>query len=52
MYAYDELSFMLNSAASKLTSKLTGKERDAETGLDFFLARYYSPARGRFNLRR
>jgi RHS repeat-associated protein len=28
--------------------KFTGKERDAETGLDFFLARYYSPAQGRF----
>jgi RHS repeat-associated protein len=28
--------------------QFTGKERDAETGLDFFLARYYSPAEGRF----
>jgi RHS repeat-associated protein len=26
----------------------TGKERDGETGLDFFLARYYSPLSGRF----
>jgi RHS repeat-associated protein len=26
----------------------TGKERDNETGLDFFLARYYSAAQGRF----
>jgi RHS repeat-associated protein len=26
----------------------TGKERDAETGLDYFLARYYSGAQGRF----
>lgn len=26
----------------------TSKERDAETGLDFFLARYYSSAQGRF----
>jgi RHS repeat-associated protein len=26
----------------------TGKERDQETGLDFFLARYYSGAQGRF----
>jgi hypothetical protein len=25
-------------------SRSTGKERDAETGLDFFLARYYSSA--------
>jgi RHS repeat-associated protein len=26
----------------------TGKERDAETGLDYFLARYYSGAQARF----
>jgi hypothetical protein len=26
----------------------TGKERDAETGLDFFHARYLSGAQGRF----
>ena len=26
----------------------TGKERDAETGLDFFGARYMSSAQGRF----
>jgi len=28
--------------------KFTGKERDAETGLDFFGARYMSSAQGRF----
>ena len=28
--------------------KFTGKERDAETGMDFFLARYYSSSQGRF----
>jgi RHS repeat-associated protein len=28
--------------------KYTGKERDGETGLDYFLARYYSGAQGRF----
>ncbi len=28
--------------------KFTGKERDSETGLDNFLARYYSPQQGRF----
>ncbi|HEV8370417.1 MAG TPA: RHS repeat-associated core domain-containing protein [Pyrinomonadaceae bacterium] len=27
---------------------LTSKERDNETGLDYFLARYYSSAMGRF----
>ena len=29
--------------------KFTGKERDAETGLDFFEARYFSSAQGRFS---
>jgi RHS repeat-associated protein len=29
-------------------NQFTGKERDAETGLDYFLARYYSGAQGRF----
>ena len=28
--------------------KFTGKERDAESNLDFFIARYYSSAQGRF----
>jgi RHS repeat-associated protein len=28
--------------------KFTGKERDAETGLDYFGARYHSSAQGRF----
>jgi RHS repeat-associated protein len=32
---------MFNSAASESSSQFTGKERDAETGLDFFIARYY-----------
>jgi len=31
-----------------LTNCSTSKERDAETGLDYFLARYYSGAQGRF----
>ncbi|MBZ5500447.1 MAG: RHS repeat-associated core domain-containing protein [Acidobacteriia bacterium] len=29
-------------------SRCSGKERDAESGLDYFLARYYSGAQGRF----
>lgn len=33
---------------SKCHSDSTSKERDAETGLDYFLARYYSGAQGRF----
>lgn len=28
--------------------QFTGKERDAETGLDYFLARYYASVQGRF----
>ncbi len=31
-----------------LTEKFTSKERDSETGLDYFGARYYSAAQGRF----
>jgi RHS repeat-associated protein len=31
-----------------LQPRFTGKERDAETGLDYFGARYYSAAQGRF----
>ena len=34
--------------SSNLPQKFTGKERDAQTKLDFFGARYYSAAQGRF----
>ena len=33
---------------SALSMKFTGKERDAETGLDYFGARYFGAAPGRF----
>lgn len=36
------------SGAGRMEQRFTGKERDAETGLDYFLARYYSGAQGRF----
>lgn len=36
------------SASDGLRQKFTGKERDAETGLDYFIARYYSSGQGRF----
>ena len=36
------------SAADNVRQKFTSKELDNETGLDYFLARYYSPAQGRF----
>ena len=32
-------------------SRFTGKERDAESGLDYFGARYYGGALGRFGSR-
>jgi RHS repeat-associated protein len=36
------------AVTNKLRQKFTGKERDGETGLDYFLARYYSNVQGRF----
>jgi RHS repeat-associated protein len=36
-------------AADGVRQKFTGKERDDETGLDYFIARYYSSTHGRFS---
>src|SRR5205814_6009425 len=36
------------SASDGVRQHFTDKERDAETGLDYFLARYYSSTQGRF----
>ncbi len=36
------------SSLDYVRQKFTQKERDSETGLDYFLARYYSSAQGRF----
>lgn len=36
------------SAADGVRQKFTSKERDTETGLDYFLARYYASVQGRF----
>src|SRR6266849_1532546 len=36
------------SANESVRQKFTQKERDNETGLDYFLARYYSSTQGRF----
>jgi RHS repeat-associated protein len=46
----DMMDPILCSLAQRLTfwRDSTGKERDAETELDYFLARYYSGAQGRF----
>jgi RHS repeat-associated protein len=41
-------SAALGYGADSARQKFTGKERDGETGLDFFLARYYSSVQGRF----
>jgi RHS repeat-associated protein len=47
---YDYLPFGMEFAQSADTNRIrfTGKERDAETGLDYFLAGYDSSAQGRF----
>ncbi|MGC8884743.1 MAG: RHS repeat domain-containing protein [Bryobacteraceae bacterium] len=37
-----------HASANEPRLKFTGKERDQETGLDYFGARYYSGAQGRF----
>jgi RHS repeat-associated protein len=47
-HAYDEPQPLHFSAVSNLMNKFTSKERDAETGLDYFGARYYSAPQGRF----
>ena len=39
---------MLNSRQARPVENFTGKERDAETGLDYFGARYLSSAQGRW----
>lgn len=36
------------SASDSVRQKFTSKEKDNETGLDYFLARYYSSMQGRF----
>jgi RHS repeat-associated protein len=38
----------LGYGGDSVRQKFTGKERDSETGNDFFEARYYSPIQGRF----
>ena len=42
---YPPNSFAINDGT---TQKFTGKERDQETGLDFFQARYFGSSQGRF----
>jgi RHS repeat-associated protein len=42
------LGYLNQGAPDGLTERFTGKERDAETGLDYFGARYLSSAQGRW----
>ena len=46
-YVYDDASHFAHSCAL-LTSRSTGKERDTESGNDYFEARYYGSSMGRF----
>jgi RHS repeat-associated protein len=39
----------MHPGKSDLTEFFTGKERDAESGLDYFGARYYGSSMGRFS---
>ncbi len=41
-HVYDAVALLFNA------HKFTGKERDSESGLDYFGARYFSGAQGRF----
>jgi len=43
-----EMSYPISEPLGGVRQKFTGKERDAETGLHYFEARYFSGAQGRF----
>jgi len=45
---YEPSSYVYPTTPDDVLRKFTGKERDAETGLDYFGARYFSGAQGRF----
>lgn len=45
------LGFPADVRQTRVRSRCTGKERDAETGLDYFGARYYSGAQGRLRVK-
>jgi RHS repeat-associated protein len=48
LYPYGEQDNSICSTSNLTTHKFTGKERDTESNLDSFGARYYSSAQGRF----
>jgi RHS repeat-associated protein len=45
---YEPSSYLYPTVPDDVLRKFTSKERDSETGLDFFGARYFSSAEGRF----
>jgi RHS repeat-associated protein len=45
---YEPSSYVYPTTPDDVLRKFTGKERDSETGLDYFGARYFSGAQGRF----
>jgi RHS repeat-associated protein len=45
---YEPSNSVYPATPDAVLRKFTGKERDAETGLDYFGARYFSAAQGRF----
>ena len=47
-YAGRSAPCFVPTSPDTVSEKFTGKERDAETGLDYFGARYFSAAQGRF----
>jgi RHS repeat-associated protein len=49
LYAYDGSAYRYDAVVA-MSYKFTGKERDAESGLDEFGARYYSSSSGRFTI--
>jgi RHS repeat-associated protein len=47
-YPFGEQDSSTCTSSNITTHKFTGKERDAESGLDYFLARHYTSTAGRF----
>jgi len=50
-YTYDAVAYMYDCSSQRalFTYKFTGKERDEESGLDNFKARYFGSSMGRFS---
>jgi RHS repeat-associated protein len=48
LFSLKSLEMDVHDTHSEITQQFTGKERDAETGLDYFGFRYYSAPQGRW----